>query len=319
MCKNLMVVGVKADKQEELHSFMVAMAPILTMRDDDGFGYAVITEAGIGGERWLHTKDAFNFRSVWTKRENELKEKFQGALEGDPTFNIFNPQAFESPILSLIMHARMATCEVSLKNTHPFVRDGIALIHNGVISNSKELKQATSTCDSECILNSYADNKVNLNPDKITEVGNVLRGSYTCGVLSKDAEGKPIVDIFRSSPMLYATYIQELAALVFCTDDDMIKTACKELGWKCGPFLKLKDDVMVRLDATTGEFISKHSFKSNVYSGSGGYGGYGGGGRNYQNNDHYYGVSQKKTQHPHRMHLTKHGTTKNSSIDGITS
>jgi len=280
MCKNLFAVGIKPEKQKEMHALMLAAAPIMTDRDNDGFGYAAITENGLYGERWLHPSDAFTYRQPWTEKDAEIQKMFHGTLEGDAKYSMFRekPEAPKAPTMALIMHARYATCEKGIKNTHPFYRDGVALIHNGVISNVAELKQITSTCDSECILNSYVDHNVANNPDKIDLVGKDLRGGYACGVLTKDKDGTPILDIFRSTPYLYSCYIKELDALVFCTTMYIVQQICEKLKWTHGSFFKVKDDVMLRVNAKTGELISQHNFRSffGSYS-SGGYtGGHGG-------------------------------------------
>jgi hypothetical protein len=268
------VVGVKAHKQTELHKFMIEMAPIMSDRDNDGLGYMAMTSKGMFGERWFNPKDAFINRGEWTNIEEKIKETFDGVLEGSQGYVPFkqNNEAATAPIQSVIMHTRYATCEKAMKNVHPFYRDGVALIHNGVISNVRELKQISSTCDSEGILNSYVDNDVAKNPDNISKVGNFLRGSYTCGVLTRNAEGVGIVDIFRSSPNLSACFIRELDALVFVTSEQMLIAACRSLGWKHGAFMQLKDDKMVRINAATGGRISSHKFYSIT-----GYGNYQGG------------------------------------------
>lgn len=267
MCKNLMIAGVKPDKQDELEAFMTTMAPLMSANDKDGLGYIAMSDKGLWGERWLINAEAFRNRKVWSRSDQKIKEDFKGTLEGGAKYNCFQePEAVNEPTFAVIMHARFATCEKSMANVHPFYRDGVGLIHNGVISNVKELKQITSTCDSECILNSYVEHGVAANPDNIAKVGHDLVGGYTCGVLTKDKDGNPILDIFRSQPTLYACFIPELDALVFCTSSAMVVDACKELQWKTGNFFRLKDDDMVRLDARTGRFLSHHKFKSTAWS-----------------------------------------------------
>ncbi len=63
----------------------------------------------------------------------------------------------------LIIHGRMATNDVNVANTHPFVDtldDGrlVALIHNGVVKSGKySNKLSGCTCDSELLLRAYTD------------------------------------------------------------------------------------------------------------------------------------------------------------------
>ncbi len=263
MCKNLSVVGIKSNKQKEAWQFLHKMAPLMTKGDDDGLGYAAMTSRGMYGERWLHTNQAFHYRKAWSQKDQQLKDDFKGLLEGGPSYNAFaeDKKLTGLPVTAVIMHARWATGEVALKNVHPFYRDGTAIIHNGVINNAEKLKMITSTCDSETILNSYVDNKVNVNPANIDSVSKELRGYYGCIALSKDATGRPIMDIFRGpEPYIYACYIKELDALVFCTSALMVIEACKELKWNHHNFFLIKENSMMRMDASTGKLISGSPF-----------------------------------------------------------
>lgn len=264
------VVGVKSHKQKELHDLMLEMAPIMSERDQDGLGYMALTSKGMYGERWFDPKDAFKDRSGWVNIQENNSKLFEGEIESTPFYLPFkqNNEAATEPKQAVIMHTRWATCEKAMKNVHPFYRDGVALIHNGVISNVNQLKQLTSTCDSEGILNSYVDNSVSTIPDNISKVGNFLKGSYTCGVLTRDANGVGVLDLFRSSPNLSTCFIPELDAIVFVTAEHMLSQACRNLGWKHSAFMKLKEDGMVRINAETGEHMSKHLFSSSNGLGS---------------------------------------------------
>lgn len=58
-----------------------------------------------------------------------------------------------------LLHVRHATCEVSLKNTHPMAADGAWLVHNGVVQESRGgeglAAECESTNDSELVLRAY--------------------------------------------------------------------------------------------------------------------------------------------------------------------
>lgn len=268
MCKNLIIAGVKPNKQDELKKFMIEMAPLITKNDRDGFGYAAFTDNGMYGEHWLNPEDAFKYRQIWSKKDEAIKKEFQGALIGDPRYNCFvekpNVDYDKENIFAMVLHARMATTPKGLKNVHPFVHKGHALIHNGMIQNyeEKHLKLLSSTCDSEVILNSYIDREVAKDIKNIEAVAQDLRGSYTCGVLTKDSDNTPILDIFRNTNPLGGCYIRELDALVFCTDVWKIQEACRNLKWKSGSFLHLDDNNLIRINAKTGSLMSKTTFKS---------------------------------------------------------
>lgn len=266
MCKNLMIVGIKPDKQKELIAFMGAMAPKMTSYDRDGLGFAAMTEFGIWGERWFKPEEAFKYRREWTVDDNKIEHlgMYRGLVEQDEKYNYFveNDKVHNQPAMAVIMHSRAATTPRTLTNVHPFIDAGIALIHNGVIGNHEALKKKYSTCDSEVILQSYIEHDVAKDPDKIKDVAHDLGGSYACGVLTRNADGEPIMDIFRSSPSLWVMYIKELDAIVFTTISTMVVDVCKELKWKMGNILKVKDDKLLRLNARTGRFLSTHGFFS---------------------------------------------------------
>ncbi len=63
----------------------------------------------------------------------------------------------------LIIHGRMATNEINVANTHPFLdelEDGrrVAMIHNGVVRSTRYANRLDGcTCDSELLLRAYTD------------------------------------------------------------------------------------------------------------------------------------------------------------------
>lgn len=275
---------------------MHTMQPKMNAHDRDGLGYAMMTEFGLWGERWFRPDDAFRYRREWSDKDKAVKDMHLGLMDVDPRYNYFveNDKVEGQPAFAVIMHARAATGPRVLLNVHPFVREGVAMIHNGVIGNENahHLKKLYSTCDSETILNSYVDHKVDKEPDKISEVARDLAGSYTCGVLTHNKDGVAILDVFKSSPSLSVMYIKELDAIVYATSSAMVVESCKELKWKMGNILRVKDDKMIRMDARTGRFLSTHSFFSS-YIGRNNYNGYGNGyaGRNsWDKSDFDYGV-----------------------------
>lgn len=298
MCRNLFIIGVKEDKQKHLIDFMDAAYPFLTQNNDDGVGYAAITKEGIYGERWVNVNEFLRNRNLHLASEGHrhlsgfFKDKL-AVVQGSDRYSLFAEKttATKSPMMSVIMHARAATNKVCIENTHPFYREGVAMTHNGVIANDNELTKLYSTCDSEVILNSYVENKVNKDPDNIKNVSNDLRGGYACGILSHNENNRPIIDIFRNYPMLYATYVAQLEALVICTSLDVIDKTLEELKWDRCESLTISSEKMIRLDAETGEFISKHAFENKTYSsgnnGSGGQRYYPGsyGGHHHTNDD----------------------------------
>lgn len=284
MCKNLMVIGFNPEKKNHdlLWDFLMTASPFMTVNDKDGLGYAAISPSGLWGERWLDPKDAWKLRKIFTEEDKELLRKAQGTFIGNEKFNTFGELASDTAF-SVLMHARMATCEKNISNTHPFIRGNSALIHNGVISNHGELEKITSTCDSEVILNSYFKHDVANKPENIKEVARDLRGYFACGIISKDADGVDIVDVFRGGAQLWATWVKPLDALVICTRSDIVDdTLCllnktemeqarkdkkyKPIMWNSGASFEIKEEVMIRFNSRTGQFMNKYDFFHNRYT-----------------------------------------------------
>jgi len=287
-----MVVGIKPDKesQEKMFLFLQTMAPLMTAGDRDGLGYAAMTDEGMYIERWLDPSESFKTRKIWSKKDQAILDDFKGSFRGGPSYNYLTekPGNHRSPAFAVIMHARMATCEVALKNVHPFYRKGTALIHNGIIGNHADLKKITSTCDSEVILNSYLDNGVQKDINSFQAVAKELRGSYACGVLTKDDTGKDVMDLFRNGNPLHAVHVEELDALVICTSSFMVKDACTKLKWSHGTFVSMEDDNITRIDARTGGFLARAKFQSSSASSYHTHGDYSGEHGNWRNGNRGY-------------------------------
>src|SRR5690606_14634206 len=157
---------------------------------------------------------------------------------------------------------------ISLSNVHPFVSgDGkTALIHNGVITNHDLLTKKFSTCDSEVILHEYDDCSVKDEISKIQQVADNLWGWYACAVISQNSDGKWLLDIFKEMQAnVTVTYVHQLDSVVFCTDGEMIKEACKRLKWQYSTILDVEPDVIIRHDAMTGEVLQVQAFESDRY------------------------------------------------------
>lgn len=235
----------------------------MTYGDKDGVGFAAMGQEGLWGERWMEPTEAWTVdsREPLTDKDKELKNKYKGVYQDETKYNDFG-LANPNNTTAVIYHSRAATCEKTLENVHPFVRGETALIHNGIIRNHDTLKKLYSTCDSEVILNQYVDMDVTNNIEKIKEMAPTLTGSYGCAVLTIDKDKRRIMDIFRDISSLYMMHVKELDAVVYCTSQDIIKETCKQLGWTYGHSFKIKEDVLIRIDAVTGDLITTTEFKT---------------------------------------------------------
>lgn len=279
MCKIAMMSGIKPSKVKEAWNLAKELAPFMTANDDDGFGYAAITKDGtLMGERWLDTELAFKY-----KEENKADKEIQSAI-GEALMPLESGYtSFGKPTkdnkgraVALILHARWATCEKGLKNVHPFVEADTALIHNGVISNHHVLlnkydpdNTRKSTCDSEALVYSYTKNQISSSPDSIKVLGEETSGYYACGVLTKDSNGTPIMDVFKSaSASLYGTFVPQVGCFVYCTSEDILKNAIRNCGFTWQRMFKIKEGNLIRHNAVTGASVIASKFEERSYSSS---------------------------------------------------
>ena len=278
MCKILAVAGITDKNRKKVWEFVVASNVHMTAAaDKDSVGYAAITAKGeLFGERWMDYTDAFSYRP--TPGEGKWVEDFCGALGPavNTSYNKFG--TLDSPhAVGIILHARHATCALTIENAHPFVRDNIALIHNGVIRNDKELTKLTSTCDSECILNEYVTKDVRSNPNDIQKVVDKLEGYYACGVLGHTEDG-PYLDIFKDiGAQLICAKIRELGCTVFCTKYEIVQATCKDLGLTIDMAYAVQPGFLIRMDLNANQIYDIYTYEDNrkPYRGGHGHGGTG--------------------------------------------
>lgn len=270
MCKIAVIPGLTDNNTELAWKFIRKMAKEMSgYSDDDGFGYAAIDGDGkLFGERWFNPKEAFLNRDEKAIIAEQTIKKYKGFVKGKVSvYNSFGV-VHDKSLRSVMLHARNATTEKSLINTHPFVLDGTALIHNGVIANHDMLTKKVSTCDSEVILTEYLKQKVADNIKNINGVAGRLDGYYACGVLGKQKSGKLILDIFKeTTARLRGFFIKELNTMVFTTPGandyhGPIQTVCRDMGLTIVEEFELEDSRILRLDALTGEVMDCQEFDS---------------------------------------------------------
>jgi hypothetical protein len=266
MCKVLMTVGVKKSKRILNAKFLMASLPFMSKTDNDGLGYAAGDGTNLWGERWLNNHSAFKTRNGYGKIAAKMNSVFGDALTtNEKEYNSFG-QGKMVNASSILLHTRKATCSKNIMNTHPFVIDDTALIHNGVISNSskvmEEFKETqVSTCDSEAILQEYLYNGVNLDPEQIKNVSDMIDGWYVVGVISKNKDGRQVVDVFKcDNSSLQVAWIKELENFVFCTTMDILEKTAKAAGMKILESNTLKGGYLFRFDAVTGEKLAQVEF-----------------------------------------------------------
>lgn len=267
MCKLMIMSGITDETQENAWAFSKAMAKEMSSpncNEKDGLGYAAVDNEGkLFGERWVNNKEAFQHKNAYgTDIDTHILKKYK-ILNREKVYGNFG--VFSDKIRSITMHSRSATNTVSYKNTHPFVENYTSVIHNGVIYNDDQLTKKISTCDSEVILHEYIKCNVANKIGKFKKMANRLEGYYAMGILSKNSQGLPILDIIKDgTARLEAFFIKELDTIVFATpkyNTSPVEDACKTLGFTIISKYDVKDNRIQRLNALTGETIAYESFK----------------------------------------------------------
>ena len=257
MCRLLMMSGIT--DPESAVQFMQAAKEPMSVGNNMGIGYTATKRNGdFFTERWHNNDQFFKRDVVMTQDIIEKLKPFEKRLPKLAVNYSLQGEMEFSPMTSVTMHTRYATCGREFMNTHPFVDGDFSLVHNGVISNSDDLKlNKISTCDSEAALQSYINLGINLDPSKAQDWLNTLEGYWAFGVFSRDANGRRILDIVRNSASLYATTVEGLG-IVLATTAEIITSTAKKVGLELSASPNLMTaNTMFRLDATTGNVLDK--------------------------------------------------------------
>jgi hypothetical protein len=256
----MMMVGIPSNKSGLAAKFIRKSLPFMTKGDQDGLGYVALGDKGMFGERWLNYETAFRTRKRYTEQQSYLNDFFSTAVSG----NMENYTSFGEGDISkastILFHTRYATCGKNMQNTHPFVIDDTALIHNGVVLNHSDImdfhdtQKHISTCDSEAILQEYLSTEVAKNSNNIQEVADLIDGWYACGVLTKNDLGDDIVDIFKCrNSSLYVGTVPQLECFVFCTEIGILQETAKAMRMSVSAYDEIIGGKLIRLDAKTGD------------------------------------------------------------------
>lgn len=251
MCKVAAVAGITDQNRDKVWEFIRRLGVYMTPGNNDGLGYAAFDKSGnIFGERWLVNSQAFS----------------ASAVPKESTYNWFGKNIKRDEATSIILHTRKATCDGGMNNTHPFIdklegSPNIALIHNGIIYNQKQLTNKFTTCDSETILHEYSFFNVSKDPKRLNEVFDRLQGWYACAVLSTDNFGMPILDLFSDGTSLNSYWIEALGVRIFSTRAEHIASVCGDMGIGFSEPLKLGIDTYRRYDVRTGKLIERGTVK----------------------------------------------------------
>jgi predicted glutamine amidotransferase len=143
MCKMLAFSVSKKIEQEKLFE-IIAKARDLLKDQKDGFGYALS-----GG-------DIRGITSLRLTTGTLLGYQYQSPESWEDVVNVpYESKGKIRPCTAGIFHGRTSTNDLGVNNTHPFVNDDLALIHNGIVEYKGERRKKMGTCDSEDLFNTF--------------------------------------------------------------------------------------------------------------------------------------------------------------------
>lgn len=224
MCKLFAVVEIENQRNAEL--FAKKAVPVITRIDNHGLGIMRLGERGVHIQRWLEPP------TVYRSKQSKALFKYREALRHQQ-----NEEGTKShKLYALAIHGRFATCEKSLRNTHPFYKDGAALMHNGIISNASQYPRTLSTCDSEALLTQYLEKNVRKNPHNLTDALDGVGGYYAAIVFNDNG----VIDIWRDdTATLFLAHVRGVG-VVIATTKEIITTAAR----RCKAYISGIDEIL---------------------------------------------------------------------------
>ena len=114
----------------------------------DGFGYALS-----GGE-------ISGITSLRLTTGNLLGYQYQNPKNWSDVVNVpYQARGAIKACTAGIFHGRTSTNDLGVENTHPFINDKLALVHNGIVEYKGEERKKVGTCDSEDLFNTFTIGK----------------------------------------------------------------------------------------------------------------------------------------------------------------
>ncbi len=269
MCKVLIIPKVTDKTRDKAKEFIYKIAEKMSLGNNDGMGYAAVDNQGnLFGERWFYNREFYdipkaNVNSIVAKALGSFATPSMSINLLEKDYSSFGDAPSLDKMSAITLHARAATSAKVHSNTHPFVDKDTSLIHNGVIRNEDKFKLKLSTCDSEAILISYLDNKVNLDPHKhLNVMSDSLIGYYVAALFTRDKEGKRVLDIIKANnDNLFCSYVSDLDSLVFTSSKLNLEETCKELNFNYSAPAQLADGMFVRMIPGTNDSTDRYSFQ----------------------------------------------------------
>lgn len=253
MCKVAAATNITDKNRDDVWVFMELLGQLMTPGNNSGLGYAAVDKAGkIFGEKWIVNESAF--RDL-TKIPGITSEKMA------KVYGFFGDKVEKDQAQAIILHTRAATQgAICVANTHPFINDedspSVAIIHNGWVHNDTEFTRKYSTCDSEVLAHLYEENKVNEDLSNLNKFTKLIDGWYTVLALSKEPNGRLIMDAYTDNGRLGSYFIKELDTRIWSSQSYDVWNIAKALGLTAVDEQKMRADTAMRIDVLTGEQIA---------------------------------------------------------------
>jgi hypothetical protein len=113
------------------------------------------------------------------------------------------------------------------------------------------------------IVHLYDKFAVNRHLKNIGQISKKLQGWYTVLTLSKNRNGRMMMDAFSDSTRLNSFYIPALGTRVYSTSESDIEATAKIFGYKLEDLKTIKQNTAFRIDVLTGQVVQETSFSSN--------------------------------------------------------
>lgn len=187
--------------------------------DKDGFGYAVSTKDGqLWGER---TISPLQFDAL--KPQKKLTKTLALPIVEGMYSNAFGPVGADENA-AFLAHGRMSTNTVSIENTHPFVSENAALIHNGVVQDAGDVvtKSLKTNCDSEILLRLWDFGGIDAIEDNAS-------GYYAIALLDKHGQLHIVRD---DRANLFVAWSETAQSFIIATTTEIIEDVAKRMHWE---------------------------------------------------------------------------------------
>jgi predicted glutamine amidotransferase len=242
MCKVFVINDMSKLSTKQLPKVVETIAEHITKSERHGFGYAIQGTNGLFGER--------------TTEPSEYKYSFSKPMFEEEFIELtYNRIGKPSKITGAgIFHGRTSTNHVNITNTHPIVKHGWTLIHNGVVTNQGKKYTKITSNDTEDLVHYMAKNG-------IKGVEKYLSGYYAFAAFDPDG----ILHIARDSmARLVCAYVKDLESIVFATTKELLNSVAKELKWNMSAIGDVIDDVYMTFNGTNR--LSLENIKPRGYS-----------------------------------------------------